>query len=594
MKTIPSEMVCEHHSPFEVVWKAIGGEETVQSWVHETNYRANRYFDSTRNVDEEEEARENDYAPAQGDNTKQRKLYGRVWTDVGFRELMMWMAICLFMVVIGLAQEKDYWSTTAVGLLPAMNFSRMTGMSFRRWRQIKRFFNCKAIRPDDMQNNPDEPRYKKTKDKLHRCRPFINTVKRMARAMCVPGFKWSIDESIIPYFGSFCPIKVYMKDKPHKFGMKVWGLWCAVTSYCLDFHVYEGRGDRFLGESSKWVKFWNLGERVILAFAKLIPAGSFIFTDRFFTTPRVGAYLRDIYDVYLTGTLMKNTKGVDKDIMFKKSRKFGRGFFKWSFDHVAKVIQCCWLDRGPVLFMSTMISACIVGGLSRLTWSAEKGYRREDMQCPEMAREYNQEGMGGGDSNDRMKLNKRTSCEMNLFSKRWDWRLFWGIMDIAITNAFILYLFFHPSTTHQDFFRSVANEFFIIAKKDLRGPVASQRASTRNNSSGDGSGEDADIEEVQAVHPASVHKRYHFKGRYKRACYVCMQKRNITSISERPRKCSGTVRENLKRPHSGCKFCNVALCEGPSCWKTFHEEYPGVRQNFSMDFWESSDDTISE
>ena len=142
---------------------------------------------------------------------------------------------------------------------------------------------------------------------------------------------------------------------------------------CLDFHVYEGRGDRFLGESSKWVKFWNLGERVILAFAKLIPAGSFIFTDRFFTTPRVGAYLRDIYDVYLTGTLMKNTKGVDKDIMFKKSRKFGRGFFKWSFDHVAKVIQCCWLDRGPVLFMSTMISACIVGGLSRLTWSADKG-----------------------------------------------------------------------------------------------------------------------------------------------------------------------------------------------------------------------------
>ena len=59
MKTIPSEMVRARHSPFEVVWKAIGGEETVQSWVNETNYRAERYFDSTRNIDEEEEAREN-------------------------------------------------------------------------------------------------------------------------------------------------------------------------------------------------------------------------------------------------------------------------------------------------------------------------------------------------------------------------------------------------------------------------------------------------------------------------------------------------------------------------------------------------------
>ena len=42
MKTIPSEMVREHHTLFEVVWKAIGGEETVQSWVSKTtrNYRA--------------------------------------------------------------------------------------------------------------------------------------------------------------------------------------------------------------------------------------------------------------------------------------------------------------------------------------------------------------------------------------------------------------------------------------------------------------------------------------------------------------------------------------------------------------------------
>ena len=501
MKTIPSELARSHHTPFELVWKAIGGEETIQTWVSETNYRAERYFDSNRNMDEEEEARENDYPPGEGDNTKQKKLYGRVWSAISFREMMMWLAICLFMVIIGMAQEKDYWCCTAFGLVPAMNFKKMTGMSYRRWRQIKRFFNCQAIRPDDMQNNPDEPRYKKTKDKLHRNRPFINTVKRMARAMCLPGFKWSIDESIIPYFGSFCPIKVYMKDKPHKFGMKVWGLWCAVTSYCLDFHVYEGRGDRFLGETERWVDFWNLGERVILAFVKLIPAGSFIFTDRFFTTPRVGAYIRDIYDCYLTGTLMKNTKGVDKENIFKKSKRVGRGFFQWSFDHVSKVIQCCWLDRGPVLVMSTMMSACIVGGLSRLTWSAATGYKRQDMQCPEMAREYNQEGMGGGDSNDRMKLNKRTSCEMNLLSKRWDWRLFWGIMDIAITNAFILYLFFHPTMTHQQFFREVATDFFLCAKTDSRGPAPTARASTRQKSGGEETGDEGDVEEILPSRP---------------------------------------------------------------------------------------------
>ena len=244
--------------------------------------------------------------------------------------------------------------------------------------------------------------------------------------------------------------------------------------------------------------------------------------------------------------------------------------------------------------MSTMISACIVGGLTRLTWSSQKGYTREDMQCPEMAREYNQEGMGGGDSNDRMKLNKRTSCEMNLISRRWDWRLFWGIMDIALTNAFILYLFFHPSVTHQEFFREVATQFFWCAKKDLRGPETTVRTSKRQTSADEESGDEADIEELPVALPASVPKRRHFKGTYKRACYVCMSRRNINSLAKNPRKCSGTVRENLKRSHTGCKFCNVALCAGPDCWKVFHEEFQGVRQENPMTFWQTTDENDSD
>ena len=73
---------------------------------------------------------------------------------------------------------------------------------------------------------------------------------------------------------------------------------------------------------------------------------------------------------------------------------------------------------------------------------------------------YNQEEMGGGDSNDRMKLARRTSCEMNLVSKRWDWSLFWGLMGIAITNAFVLYTFFHKTTAHSHFFFELAFEWF--------------------------------------------------------------------------------------------------------------------------------------
>ena len=93
----------------------------------------------------------------------------------------------IMLVIIGLSNESDYWGVTAYGLYPAFNFGKISGMSYKRWRQIKRFFNCRAVCPDDMQNNPSDPRYKKTKDKLHQVRPFIDTLNRLAAAMCEPG-----------------------------------------------------------------------------------------------------------------------------------------------------------------------------------------------------------------------------------------------------------------------------------------------------------------------------------------------------------------------------------------------------------------------
>ena len=214
-----------------------------------------------------------------------------------------------------------------------------------------------------------------------------------------------------------------------------------------------------------------------------------------------------------------------------------------------------------------------------------------------MAREYNQEGMGGGDSNDRMKLARRTSCEMNLVSKRWDWRLFWGLMDIAITNAFILYLFYHPRITHSDFFFDLANDFFLYAKKG--GRVGSKRrlSRRRGKSSSDESDEEEKTETVDDTPvPQTTHKRVHFQGTYKRSCFVCLNKRKNFTIGANPKKDTGKRRENFLRSHSGCKECNVALCEGPDCWRVMHAEYVGCRQSYSMKYWMDSDrdDTETE
>ena len=214
------------------------------------------------------------------------------------------------------------------------------------------------------------------------------------------------------------------------------------------------------------------------------------------------------------------------------------------------------------------------------------------MQCPEMAREYNQEGMGGGDSNDRMKLARRTSCEMNLVSKRWDWRLFWGLMDIAITNSFILYSFFHKNTTHSQFFFELAFEWFKVAKNGGRELPQKRRLSTRQSSNGDDtvSSECGEEQEGEALPKTSSaeHMRRRFKGKYKRACYVCLKLRCNVKIGKNLKKDSGVERENFPRPNSGCKQYNVALCNEGACWRVLHTQFVGCSQPYSMKYWESS------
>jgi len=50
----------------------------------------------------------------------------------------------------------------------------------------------------------------------------------------------SVDEAMIPFKGRL-GIKQYMKDKPVKFGIKVWVLADVVTAYCHNFDVYVGK-----------------------------------------------------------------------------------------------------------------------------------------------------------------------------------------------------------------------------------------------------------------------------------------------------------------------------------------------------------------
>ncbi|OWZ11623.1 hypothetical protein PHMEG_00015327 [Phytophthora megakarya] len=54
----------------------------------------------------------------------------------------------------------------------------------------------------------------------------------------------AFDEAMLPPRSTFNRMRVYMKDKPHKWGTKLSMMCCSSTAYCIRFEVYCGKPER--------------------------------------------------------------------------------------------------------------------------------------------------------------------------------------------------------------------------------------------------------------------------------------------------------------------------------------------------------------
>ena len=315
--TIPSSTFHADMTPGDIFQRMIRAEVFFNRWSENTNLKYEQWKEGGGKDRKDDEDDETTKVP-NSDRVADGYCFGIRYTYVTVKTMYMFLSMCMFMTIMALPNLQDYFSPTAYALKPAFNWAAdaMSGISYHRFQQIKKFMCYNVVTVEDIET--EGPRKGRTKDKLHRVRPLITLLQATFAALVKPGFLWSIDEGMVPYRGRFCPCKVYMKDKPHKFGIKIWMLCCAVTGFCFMFKIYEGRGDVFPGETPEFLDLWGLGERVVLYFASFVAKGSHIFTDRFFTTPALCIALRNM-GIWITGTAMKNKQGIDQPK--KKIRK---------------------------------------------------------------------------------------------------------------------------------------------------------------------------------------------------------------------------------------------------------------------------------
>lgn len=142
-------------------------------------------------------------------------------------------------------------------------------------------------------------------------------------------------------------IRQYIRNKPTKWGIKLWVLADSANGYTWGFNVYIGK------RAAEEVSNNGLGYDIVSLIRPLLNQGYHLYIDNFYTSPKL---FKDLFlqNTPATGTSAENRK--DFPVEMKKAkqwaRKKDRGTMRWIRDGPCLVEQ--WKDNRPVIILSTI------------------------------------------------------------------------------------------------------------------------------------------------------------------------------------------------------------------------------------------------
>lgn len=324
-------------------------------------------------------------------------------------EYQKYFGVLLYTALVKLHRIYDYWSTEFKFANISDNVSRT------RFLELRKYFHL-------ADNTQMKPRNHPQHDKLFKVRPLLEYLQRTLKNI-PPVEKYSVDEQVIPFKGR-STLKMYLKNKPHKWGFKVFTR-STVTGIIVDFAVYEGQKtcpDYDLGAS---------GNIVLYLCKDLSPKMNHkIYCDNWFSSLNLAAALLE-RGITMVGTIRSDRMGKCPLLSEKDLKREGRG----SFDHKTELNNGInlvrWFDKKAINFISTYTAVEPLGTCQR--WDAVEK-KKIDVQRPKIVKEYNKY-MGGVDLSDMLLEIYR----IDLKSTKSYFRIVNYVIGVAIVNSWLLY-----------------------------------------------------------------------------------------------------------------------------------------------------------
>ena len=334
------------------------------------------------------------------------------WVELTAIELRAWLRMCIFMGLKKLPRVRSYWSKHK--FFGCQILKRI--MTRPRFEQILACIHL--VDNTSLVKDKTHPSY----DKIGKCRWLIDNFVFRSKAAYNCEKHVACDEIMVPNRGRHAEIKQYMKNKPVKYGFKIWCCATSKTRYVYNLIVYEGR------KGQKAEK--NLGEKVILELVSdLINLGHVVVTDRFFSSPALANALLKL-GTWFTGTVKPNRQGMPRHLDQYQYLDFERGSLIVAMHMSRQMSACVWFDGCPVYLLST---SCNPMGRD-CTCRRWVGRIQSLYPTSPMLLEY-QEMMWGVDIVDQC----RVEYTAQIMSHKWWHRLLFFILDTSLGNAYVLY-----------------------------------------------------------------------------------------------------------------------------------------------------------
>lgn len=321
--------------------------------------------------------------------------------------------------MVKLPSIRDYWNRFPdifSGLQIPMYMSR------DRFRQLISFLHC-------ADNDVERPaRGHPGHDPVWKISELMDLFRSCCKKNFLPPQRLSVDEAMIRFKGRHF-FKQYIKNKPAKWGLKMWRAAIAESGYVVDIYLYTGKDEK------DYAADVGLGGSVVL---KLMTdyggVGHIVAMDNLFSGVSLFEQLL-ARKIYAVGTARPDWKQFPFSIAYTKDsdqNKFEKGtMFATVKDK--KVVAIAWKDSKFVHHLSTAFPAFEPGTTVDRWSSVEK--RRVAVPGTPVNKEYSAT-MGGLDRADQYRGTYYAGFKS---TKHWWHSLFFWLKNTAVTNAFIYF-----------------------------------------------------------------------------------------------------------------------------------------------------------